>query len=131
MSLITKAYQAWRASRKWGYTTDQAEEAAFVEAVRACVGPQDPPPAMKMPQDNWLAGYKAGRAEADDLRAFCRRACDGTFRIVCTADLTPHQIAEAGVQGRMFVDPNGMGLVLLPWTLTTDKDRLHATKENP
>ncbi len=44
-------------------------------------------------------------------------------RIVSSNDLTQHQIAEAQATGRWFVAPNGLGWALLPWNLTTDKDR--------
>lgn len=45
-------------------------------------------------------------------------------RIVSTGDLNEYQIAEARRENKMFVDPDtGLGWVLLPWELTTDKDR--------
>jgi hypothetical protein len=47
----------------------------------------------------------------------------GHGRIVCTGDLTEFQIAEARVDKRMYVDPTGIGYVLLPWSLSTAKDK--------
>ena len=45
-------------------------------------------------------------------------------RVVSTGDLNEYQIAEARRDGKMFVDEDtGLGWVLLPWELTTDKDR--------
>jgi len=45
-------------------------------------------------------------------------------RVVSTGDLNEYQIAEARRDGKMFVDEDtGFGWVLLPWSLTTDKDR--------
>lgn len=46
-----------------------------------------------------------------------------TGRIVCSVDLTEHQIAEAQLAGRWYVASNGIGWAMLPWHLTTDKDR--------
>jgi len=47
----------------------------------------------------------------------------GHGRIVCTGDLTEFQIAEARMEKRMYVDPSGIGYVLLPWSLSTAKDK--------
>lgn len=45
-------------------------------------------------------------------------------RIVSTGDLHEMQISEARVNDRMFVDEEtGLGFVILPWALTTDKDK--------
>lgn len=53
---------------------------------------------------------------------FLKRS-DG-HRIVSTGDLNEYQIAEARRENKMFVDSDtGLGWVLLPWELTTDKDR--------
>lgn len=53
---------------------------------------------------------------------FLKRS-DG-HRIVSTGDLNEYQIVEARRDNKMFVDPDtGLGWVLLPWELTTDKDR--------
>lgn len=53
---------------------------------------------------------------------FLKRAADGKHRIVCTGDLTEFQIAEARVEDLVWVDPDGIGYVLLPWELRTVKD---------
>lgn len=46
-------------------------------------------------------------------------------RIVSSNDLTHFQIAEARACNRFFVDANtGFGWAVLPWELTTAKDRL-------
>jgi hypothetical protein len=47
----------------------------------------------------------------------------GQGRIVCTGDLTELQINEARIEKRMYVAPDGIGYVLLPWSLSTAKDR--------
>jgi hypothetical protein len=53
---------------------------------------------------------------------FLKRS-DG-HRVVSTGDLNEYQIAEALRENKMFVDSyTGLGWVLLPWELTTDKDR--------
>lgn len=54
---------------------------------------------------------------------FLRRCASGQHRIVSTGDLLDMQIREARSEDRMFVDDEtGLGFVLLPWELTTDKD---------
>lgn len=57
-----------------------------------------------------------------DALEFLRRTSAGDGRIVSTADLDQHQIAEARVTGRVFVTPTGLGYVVLPWDLRTAKD---------
>ena len=55
---------------------------------------------------------------------FLRRCANGNHRIVSTGDLLELQIREASSEDRMFIDDDtGLGFVLLPWELTTDKDR--------
>lgn len=55
---------------------------------------------------------------------FLRQCSYGEHRIVSSGDLTPHQISEAQAKGLFFVDENtGMGWALVPWRLTTIKDR--------
>ena len=46
----------------------------------------------------------------------------GQGRIVCTNDMTTLQIAEARKDGRMWVDENNFGYVLLPWDCACEKD---------
>lgn len=56
---------------------------------------------------------------------FLKRAADGKHRIVSSGDLTNHQIAEAQARGLFYVEPGGgLGWALLPWELTTDKDKM-------
>jgi hypothetical protein len=59
----------------------------------------------------------------NEALAFLKRCTDGKHRIVCTGDLTEFQIAEARCENKMFVDADGFGYVLLPWTLCTAKDK--------
>lgn len=47
----------------------------------------------------------------------------GNGRVVGTADLTEHQLAEARKAGFLHVDEAGLGYVFLPWNFTTSKDR--------
>ncbi len=47
----------------------------------------------------------------------------GQGRIVSTSDLNEFQIAEAMSNGTHFTDEDGFGFVMLPWSLTTKKDR--------
>ena len=55
---------------------------------------------------------------------FLRRAASENCRVVSSGDLTHHQIVEAQTTGRFFVEPGGgLGWALLPWDLTTEKDR--------
>ncbi len=55
---------------------------------------------------------------------FLQRTATDNARIVSSNDLTYFQIAEARASKRFFVDEEtGFGWALLPWDLTTDKDR--------
>jgi hypothetical protein len=55
---------------------------------------------------------------------FLKRASDGKHRIVSSGDLNRMQIVEAQVRRMFYVDEEtGLGWALLPWDLTTDKDR--------
>jgi hypothetical protein len=58
----------------------------------------------------------------DSALQFLKR-CGQDGRIVSSGDLTTMQIAEFQSQNRFFVDENGMGYALVPWDLTTMKDR--------
>jgi len=59
---------------------------------------------------------------------FLRRAAANNHRIVSSGDLCRFQIAEAQANGLFFVDETGLGFALLPWDLTTDKDRQREQK---
>lgn len=55
---------------------------------------------------------------------FLRRSADGKHRIVASGDLCSMAISEAQARGTFFIDEEtGLGWALLPWELTTDKDR--------
>ena len=60
---------------------------------------------------------------SESAEQFFERALTAGGRIVCTGDLNEFQISEAHAKGNMWVSPTGFGWVILPWTLTTDKDR--------
>lgn len=58
-----------------------------------------------------------------ELRDFVLRATTG-MRIVSSGDLTPNQISEAQAAYRFWLDVDtGLGFALVPWELTTGKDR--------
>jgi hypothetical protein len=67
-------------------------------------------------------GYGANETPVNALRFLQRARSEG--RIVCTGELTTLQIAEARADGRMWVDDDGFGYVVLPWSLTTTKDEM-------
>ena len=79
-----------------------------------------------------LAGFRqfGGQvaAHAEQLRqqgeaiAFMQRIASEDARIVSTRDLLGEQIIEAQRTGEMFVDANGYGYVLLPWSLRSTRD---------
>ncbi len=55
---------------------------------------------------------------------FLKRAADGKHRIVSSGDLHAMQISEAQAEKKFFVDEEtGLGWALVPWELTTAKDR--------
>lgn len=55
---------------------------------------------------------------------FLKKAANGEYRIVSSGDLTRFQIVEAQCRKLFFVDAEtSLGWALLPWELTTDKDR--------
>ena len=55
---------------------------------------------------------------------FLKRAADGKHRIVSSGDLHVMQISEAQANKLFFVDDQtGLGWALVPWELTTAKDR--------
>ena len=61
---------------------------------------------------------------SDCALEFLKRAADGKYRIVCSCDLTGLQIAEAQACKRFYVEPGGgLGWALVPWELSTPKDR--------
>lgn len=54
---------------------------------------------------------------------FLVRAASTGGRIVSSNDLNEYQIAEARRENKFFVTDDGLGFAILPWELTTDKDR--------
>ena len=60
---------------------------------------------------------------------FLRECSTGKYRIVSSGDLHRFQIAEAQACNRFYIDEEtGYGWALLPWELTTDKDRQRECK---
>lgn len=65
------------------------------------------------------------RQMSDGALEFLKRAASENCRVVCSGDLTRFQIVEAQGSAMFYVEPGGgLGWALLPWDLTTDKDRL-------
>ena len=57
-------------------------------------------------------------------RTFLLQAVDVGGRIVSSGDLTEMQISEAQASDRFYVDDEtGLGWAIVPWNLTTEKDR--------
>lgn len=57
-------------------------------------------------------------------REFLLKSCEVGGRIVSSGELHRCQIAEAQAKGLFFVDEDTkLGWAILPWALTTDKDR--------
>ena len=64
--------------------------------------------------------------EGNEMTAieFLRKCATGEYRIVSSGDLNHYQIVEAQSRHLFFVDEEtAFGWALLPWDLTTDKDR--------
>lgn len=59
----------------------------------------------------------------ESAEQFLRRAVTTGGRVVSSNDLNEWQLSEARVNRNMWVCPEGFGWVILPWSLTTDKDR--------
>lgn len=58
---------------------------------------------------------------------FLKKLAHGDGRIVSTGDLLNLQIAEARANSTMHVLEGGLGFVILPWNLSTPKDRERET----
>jgi hypothetical protein len=68
--------------------------------------------------------YAAIEVQTMTAIEFLRRAADGKHRIVSSGDLHVMQISEAQANKLFFVDDEtGLGWALVPWELTTAKDR--------
>lgn len=63
------------------------------------------------------------RTMSETADEFLTRCSTQHGRIVRTGDLLREQIVEAQADGRMYVNDDGIGFVLLPWDLTTQLDR--------
>jgi len=64
------------------------------------------------------------KAAGESALAFLKRAAFNEHRIVSSGDLTPMQITEAQARKLFYVEPGGgLGWALVPWELTTPKDR--------
>jgi len=59
----------------------------------------------------------------ESAEQFLSRAVTFGGRIVSSNDLNKWQLAEARVLWNWWVDRDGFGWAILPWSLTTDKDR--------
>lgn len=68
--------------------------------------------------------YAAIEVQTMTALEFLKRAADGKHRIVSSGDLHVMQISEAQANKLFFVDDQtGLGWALVPWELTTAKDR--------
>ena len=54
---------------------------------------------------------------------FLARAVQTGGRVVSSNDLNKWQLSEAQAKGLWWVSHEGFGWAILPWCLTTDKDR--------
>lgn len=71
----------------------------------------------------WVC-YAAIQVQTMTALEFLKRSADGKHRIVSSGDLHVMQISEAQANKLFFVDDEtGLGWALVPWELTTAKDR--------
>jgi len=59
----------------------------------------------------------------ESAEQFLSRAVTTGGRVVSSNDLNEWQLSEARVLGNFWVSAEGFGWAILPWELTTDKDR--------
>ena len=59
----------------------------------------------------------------ESAEMFLDRAVSSGGRIVSSNDLNAFQISESQAKGVFWVCQRGFGWAILPWSLTTDKDR--------
>lgn len=73
---------------------------------------------------------EANKAKGNDTMAekFLMELAKTGGRIVCTGDLLDLQILEARVDKRIYVEQSGIGFVILPWELSTQKDKARELK---
>ncbi len=71
-----------------------------------------------------LQQEQSRKSSGDGALEFLKRAAFNQHRIVSSGDLTTMQITEAQARGLFYVEPGGgLGWALVPWELTTPKDR--------
>lgn len=63
-----------------------------------------------------------GMSKKDEAADFLKSSID-IGRIVPSGDLTESQIVEARANNMFFVDDQGYGYAIVPWDLTTIRDR--------
>lgn len=59
----------------------------------------------------------------ESAESFLARAVATGGRVVSSNDLNMWQWSEAQSKGNSWISPCGFGWAILPWELTTDKDR--------
>lgn len=59
----------------------------------------------------------------ESAESFFARAVTAGGRVVSSNDLNVFQISEAQADRKFWVSPEGYGWAILPWRMTTDKDR--------
>ena len=59
----------------------------------------------------------------ESAEEFMMRAVSVGGRVVSSNDLNRFQLSEAQAKGYWWVSPEGFGWAILPWKLTTEKDR--------
>jgi hypothetical protein len=60
---------------------------------------------------------------SETAEQFLARAVTNGGRVVSSNDLNKWQLSEARVNNNFWISEHGYGWVILPWELTTDKDR--------
>ena len=59
----------------------------------------------------------------ESAEQFLMRAVESGGRVVSSNDLNKWQLSESQANGKWWVSSEGFGWAILPWELTTDKDR--------
>ena len=59
----------------------------------------------------------------ESAESFLANAATLGGRVVSSNDLSPFQISEARRLGKFWISPEGFGWAIVPWELTTTKDR--------
>jgi hypothetical protein len=58
----------------------------------------------------------------ESAESFLKRSVTQGGRIVSSGDLNVYQISESQAKGNFWINSEGLGWAILPWSLTTDKD---------